>query len=545
MVNQLADATRNEGVDFAIVTALHVERNAVRDRLNGYDIIQDPGDVYTYYLGTIEIPGSQDAYRVVVVQLLDPGNVEAGIAAARLIQRWRPRNVLMVGIAGGVATAGVRLGDVVVARNVHYYEPAKDTPAGEQLRSDEYFSSLLLWDRARSYEAADWKDEVRVEAPTEHQGFVPRALFGTIASGERVIADQAVLDALRQRSPKLMAVAMEGAGIARAVAGTDSRFLEVRGISDLADQQKDDRWHDYAANGAAAFVVGFLRSRPVPSLQEEEQLRADAHGGTSGPPLIILRAQSLRPIRPDELLTALPAELQIRDHVTIPLDFTALSSQTKVTNPEAALARMLGEQNGLIAALAEQEGELVFHGLIAIPLAFLAGYVVADRQPVRLFDYHPDLETWSWPEDLDVAPPLQVTGFPAARTATVGAVVVRVSITFQVTAEATAVVVPDPVAAIDLIVPEPRRNLIRSEAQTREYGRVFRQALDQIVRLLPNTTQVHVFYSGPVSLAFRMGQQVSENIHPPVTVWNHGRGYDWGFDLGGVSRGDGGIVRLE
>ena len=545
MVNQLAGATPNEAVDVAIVTVLHVERNAVRDRLDEYDIIQDPGDIYTYYLGTIAIPGSHDAYRVVVVQLLDPGNVEAAIAAARLLQRWHPRNVLMVGIAGGVATAGVRLGDVVVARNVHYYEPAKDTPAGEQIRSDEYFSDLLLRGRAQSYEAADWKDEVRVEAPTEHQGFVPRAHFGTIASGERVIADQAALDALRQRSPKLMAVAMEGVGIARAVAGTDSRFLEVRGISDLADQRKDDRWHDYAANAVAAFVVGFLRSRPIPSLQEEERLRADTHAGTSGPPLVILRAQSLRPIRPDELLIALPVELRARDHITIPLDFTDLSSQTKVTNPEAALTRLLDQQDGLMAALAVQEGELVFHGLIAIPLAFLAGYVIGDRQPVKLFDYHPDLETWSWPEDLDIDPPLQVTGLPTARAATAGEVVVRVSVTFQVASDATAVVVPHPIAAIDLAVPEPRRNLIRSEAQTREYGRVFRQALDQIVRVLPNTTRVHVFYSGPVALAFRMGQQVSENIHPPVTVWNYGRGYDWGIDLESVSRGDGEIVRPE
>lgn len=543
MVSRRDQEVTIDEVDFAIVTALQVERDAVRDRIEDYEVINEPADPYTYYRGKVSIPGSDASYRVVVVQLLDPGNVEAGIAATRVVQRWNPRNVLMVGIAGGVGKAGVRLGDVVVARNVYYYEPAKDTPEGEQPRADEYFSDMLLWGRARSYEAAEWRDEVEVDPPTDHAGFIPQVHFGTIASGERVVANQATLDALRQRSPKLLAVAMEGAGVARAAAVARSNFLEVRGVSDLADQAKDDRWHGYAANAAAAFVLGFLRYRPIEPLEIEEQREADSNRGGTSLPLMILRAQSLRAIRPDELLAALPAELQTRDHSTVSIDFTDLSSQTKITDPEMAVARLLDDQGELMAALSQREEDLIFHGLIAIPLAFVTGYVIADRQPVRLFDYHPDLETWRWPEDHETDLHLNVTGLPSGRETTTGEVVVRVSVTFTVSPDATEVVAPTPIAAIDLSVPVPRRSLIRSEAQTREYGRVFRQTLDQIVALLPNATRVHVFYSGPVSLAFCMGQQVSENIHPPVTVWNYGRGYDWGIDLESVSRGDVRIIR--
>jgi hypothetical protein len=38
-----------------------------------------------------------------------------------------------------------------------------------------------------------------------------------------------------------------------------------------------------------------------------------------------------------------------------------------------------------------------------------------------------------------------------------------------------------------------------------------------------------LFYAGPVSLAFHLGQQISENIYPPVIVWNYRReqGYNW------------------
>ena len=43
---------------------------------------------------------------------------------------------------------------------------------------------------------------------------------------------------------------------------------------------------------------------------------------------------------------------------------------------------------------------------------------------------------------------------------------------------------------------------------------------------------------GPMALAFHLGQQISENIHPPVTVWNFSRGYEWGIDLAAAVTGD-------
>ncbi len=151
--------------------------------------------------------------------------------------------------------------------------------------------------------------------------------------------------------------------------------------------------HGYAADAAAAFAVGFLRSRPVVPL--EYQARQSATGQTTQAPIVILRAQSLRSIRPDELLSALPAPLQARDHATVSLDFTDLSSQTRILDPAAAMTRLLDPEGGLLSALTRHEGELIFHGLVAIPLAFAAGNLIADRRPVRLFDYHPDRGSWA------------------------------------------------------------------------------------------------------------------------------------------------------
>jgi len=117
------------------------------------------GEPLTYYVGTLSIPGEERPFTVVVTQLIDMGNPDAAIATTKVIPRWRPRNVLMVGIAGGVK-GKVALGDVVVSQYAHDYEPAKLTPDGVEHRDRQFNSDLMLYARAQHYEAADWKGEI-------------------------------------------------------------------------------------------------------------------------------------------------------------------------------------------------------------------------------------------------------------------------------------------------------------------------------------------------------------------------------------------------
>src|SRR5882762_7937046 len=94
-------------VDFAIVTALPIEREAIVARLDGVTRISDPDDAYTFHLGTIPL-GEKASYTAVVMQLLEMGNIEAAASATALLKRWKPKHVLMVGIAAGIAKNGVR-----------------------------------------------------------------------------------------------------------------------------------------------------------------------------------------------------------------------------------------------------------------------------------------------------------------------------------------------------------------------------------------------------------------------------------------------------
>ena len=541
--NQLQD---NAPVDFAIMTALRVEREAMLQRLDRYERIELPDDPYVYFLGQIDIPGSTAKYKVVVAQLIDVGNVNAATEATALIKRWQPQNLFMVGIAGGVEQEGVAKGDVIVANLIYYYEMAKrvpvdaNYPVGEQRRDVYHRCDRILYAKAKNYEAADWKSDVKVSPPLGSENYVSHARFGPIGCGELVIADETTIPRLLLKCPKMLAVAMEGAGIAQAAENEGVNFLEVRGISDLANPVKDDRWHLYAANAAAAFVRGFLRSKPIYSLSEKNLVRAGAKE-VDAPPIIVLRAEGLRQIRPDEILASLPDALQKRDHETVGLDFTDLTDAAgKITNLDAAVTRLTDTEGNLLSALGRRgSAEFIFHGLAQIPLVILAGYLTTDRQAVHLFDFHPSprSNTWTWPDDDQDFPELRTRRLPRRTLKQSGEAVVRVSISYPVLTAKVLEVVPKAALDIEMGVLKPERGVIRSEAQVRDYGRQFRQALDLIAVHAPHITKIHLFYAGPVALAFHLGQQISENIHPPVVAWNYSRSYEWGIDLAAASAG--------
>lgn len=531
----------DEQIDIAIITALKVEREAVVDRLHGVEKRQIDDEPLTFYVGTLALADGAE-YRVLAVQARDMGNNAAAVATTRTIQRFNPQCVLMVGIAGGVA-GKANLGDVVVGQYTHYYEFAKLKPEERENRPQQQPSDSLLYARAQHYDETDWRGDIRQPSPDE-LGFHPDVRFGPIACGDKVVESESELQQIREHCPKMLAVAMEGWGVALAVAddGRAIRFLEIRSISDQAIPGKNDDWHAYAANAAAAFCIGLLKTtpfRPLASIQKE----ADAKGG---PPTLIVTAQSLRAIAGKELVPALEHDAQSGLIDFIELNFNDLVEQKKLTQPEEAARRVVASDGPFIQALAQHaEHQLAFHGLCSIPPVVLAGYVVSDRRPVQLFDFQPDHGNWVWPETDGGFPELSLEKPFGRRVLKRGDVAIRMSVTYDISAADVAALKLPTVASYHLSLPSPTRSIVRSEAQTLEYGRQFRALLDSLATNVPNAERVHLFYAGPMALAFNIGQQISENIHPPVIVWNYSRAYDWGINLAKAVVGEPCIVSLQ
>lgn len=531
-------------LDFAIITALQIEREAIVRRLDGQQKVQFDDEPLTFYTGTVKVPGDERAFTVVVTQLLEMGISDAAIATTNVINRWHPRNVLMVGIAGGVRGKAA-LGDVLVSHYAYYYEPGKITPDAVEHRGRQFNSDLMLYGRAQHYDAAEWMGEIQASRPDSSgdEASLPSVHFGPIACGELVIASDEALEDIKRQCPKMIGVAMEGAGAAKGAlsSGNPPRYLEIRGVSDYAGPDKNDGWHEYAANAAAAFTIGFLRSRPFPPgppPKDETEIKPSTS--------LVLTAESLRTISAQEIMSALDEDTKRGELEFLHLDFTDLVVNKVFTDPEAAARRLADPQGALLGTLARRaDAHLIFHGLCAIPPVVLAGHIVTDRQRVSLFDFQPGIGTWVWPGTPDGFPSLKCSGMPKRVIKEAGDAVIRMPISYPIHAADIDALQLNARLKIDLEYPAIDRGVVRSEEQVREYGRVFRQTLDSIRKQMPACRRIHLFYAGPMALAFHIGQQISENIHPPVVVWNFSRKYEWAIDLAAAMSGEPCTIRPQ
>jgi nucleoside phosphorylase len=204
---------------------------------------------------------------VVILKLADRSNISANEGTRDLIEDFRPWFILLVGIGGGVAGRdGTSLGDVIVADYVDYYEFRKVVDKQNRVRPIPFDQpSLLLRERiAEQIRVEDqWLNRITVKRPKKGK---PKGIVGNVISGEKLLGDPSNREQKRilKEFDKALAVDMESYGVARAVFRSresvhyNPQYLVLRGVSDLVNEQGNDRtrqrWRSYAANAAAAFT---------------------------------------------------------------------------------------------------------------------------------------------------------------------------------------------------------------------------------------------------------------------------------------------------
>lgn len=248
--------------DVVIVTPLEEERDAVLNHLPGYRrIVPSGAETRVYYWADVT------GCRVVVLPLLGMGRVQGAVATDAAIARWQPQYVILVGIAGGVASYGVKLGDVLVADQIVDYELQKIRPEGPEIRWQVYQTDSRLLGVALNLRDDEWHELIVMKRPGGRG--MPKRYRGPIASGDKVIAFKETLAQYQEIWSKLVGVEMEAGGVAISALQADSRprFFMVRGVSDLADDKKDSasvgRWRPYACDVAAAYTMALLKTAPL------------------------------------------------------------------------------------------------------------------------------------------------------------------------------------------------------------------------------------------------------------------------------------------
>lgn len=270
------DQSLTAPVDFLIITPLEEERDALLNKLpNPKKLDPLTDDIYVYFESNLPLVSSNGSYRIMVMPLLGMGRVQAATATNDAIRRWNPRYVILVGIAGGVAANKVKLGDVLVPNEIVDYELQKQSATAVDIRWKVYNVSPRLLAAAQNFLDNNWSNLIQVKRPRRGQ---PKRHIGPIASGDKVIDFAQTLDKYRETWSKLIGVEMEAGGVAVSAlqAAKQTEFFMIRGVSDLADGDKNTpqvkKWRSYACDVAASYTIALLKSEPVVLSSSGERL---------------------------------------------------------------------------------------------------------------------------------------------------------------------------------------------------------------------------------------------------------------------------------
>ena len=253
-------------IDFAIITAVKTEREAVLRafKLNDRRDRARRGS-RQYWRGRMDL-GEGAYYDIVVAQAFDMAGINAALITWETVQDWSPSAVLLVGFAAaahdGTESDHERLGDLIIGTHVYYYERGKVTADGVAPEPYMHSASADLFRIASTL--PEWSSRIPVPRP-DRKRERPRVITGVIASGEKVIADEAVREQIRNGHRKIRAIEMEGYGFSQAAwASVTKEHLVLKAICDRADRDKADEWQPYAAAVAAGFARFFLLNQPLP-----------------------------------------------------------------------------------------------------------------------------------------------------------------------------------------------------------------------------------------------------------------------------------------
>lgn len=239
--------------DIAIICALsNPELSEVRKLPFNWCEHNEPGDSTQYYIG------EYNTKRILCASSYEMGMSAAAILGTKVIMKFRPRYLIMTGIAGGVDKSKNHFGDVIVADPCFDYGSGKRVsndgksefkPDYRQMRLNDSVNATLQKIAARRDILSAIKNGCDYPKPDSDLQ-VSIAPFG---SGAAVVTDLNVIGEVTNHNRKFAAFDMEAYGVMLAGYISDEPkpiAVVMKAISDFGDG-KDDRYQKYASYTSA------------------------------------------------------------------------------------------------------------------------------------------------------------------------------------------------------------------------------------------------------------------------------------------------------
>lgn len=246
-------------VNTVIITAVQDEYHALDTLPICWNDIRIPNDPLIYSKG--ELSSGKTVLRV---KLPEMGMSAASHVTTRIIELFEPESVVMTGICGGNKEE-VALGDVIVAERTWDYGSGKikKGECGEitfsALPNQIGIDTILRSDIERNSNIisniyTDWNMKNNDNKSSSIK-------IGAITTGSAVVANRDVIDSvIEPQYRKVLGIDMETYGVYFACekSGKNIKFVSIKAVSDLADAEKDDSYHDYCSYASAKFAFDLI-----------------------------------------------------------------------------------------------------------------------------------------------------------------------------------------------------------------------------------------------------------------------------------------------
>lgn len=200
----------------------------------------------TYYVGRC------GAHNVALL-MCEMGSSKPGASAHAVrdaLERWKPRAVLMVGIAFGRPDKGLNIGDVLVAEQIALYEEQR-VGSSTVYRAPKPPASVTLVNRFRN--ALDWT------FPDISKN--PAVRVCEVLSGEKLVDNADFVARLFADFPNALGGEMEGAGLFSAAEHSHVPWALVKAVCDFGHGKSKE--HQPLAAAVAASLVAHVLKDPA------------------------------------------------------------------------------------------------------------------------------------------------------------------------------------------------------------------------------------------------------------------------------------------
>ena len=256
----------SESYDVAIICALHAELGKVLETgtESWQRLASDKQDPNTYHRTTF-FTRNNTALRVIAGAAVQMGMPASAVLATKMILRFRPKLVIMVGIAAGSRIKAQGYGDILAPDQTFDFGAGRlEVRDGKPYLVPDPNPLAIhprLRDRLRHWSQSRVRlDEIANSWPAERPRTSLQLHVGPLASSAAVLNTTTPLLETMEHWRKLVGVEMEAYATHFAchnAVDPSTAFLCAKSISDFAEQ-KEDRWQSYARFTAAQFVFKFL-----------------------------------------------------------------------------------------------------------------------------------------------------------------------------------------------------------------------------------------------------------------------------------------------